>query len=189
MAAVDHANIDRLARQAQSGDRRAYSQIVQTMISPLTALTCRMTGDRQSGLDLVQEVFITGWERIHQFRGESHFASWLYRIAVNKSLNYRAGQSGRGEVAVADLAETLASSAIETNPEQHWQQERLRQDFLRFMATLPEQQRAVFELRFYEQLSFPEIAQILDRALGTVKTHYREAVKKLRDWAVQKGWR
>jgi RNA polymerase sigma-70 factor (ECF subfamily) len=58
-----------------------------------------------------------------------------------------------------------------------------------FMATLPPQQRAIFELRFYKEMSFEEIAGAMERAVGTVKTGYREAVKKLRVYAQEKGWR
>jgi len=65
----------------------------------------------------------------------------------------------------------------------------LRENVLAFMESLPAQQRLVFNLRFYQQLSFEEIAATTGKALGTVKTNYREAVKKLRRVALEKGWR
>ena len=57
------------------------------------------------------------------------------------------------------------------------------------MSTLPVQQRLAFELRFYKELSFKEIAEVSGNAIGTVKTNYREAIKKLREQAIEKGWR
>ena len=88
------------------------------------------------------------------------------------------------ESAVTEPAVSEASS----NPEHLLQRKELAERVRRFMLGLPPQQRAIFELRFYKEMPFEQIARATERALGTVKTGYREAVKKLRTLALEEGW-
>lgn len=190
MAKGNGDNPETLAAMAASGDRDAYGRLVRLLMNRTIALTYRMTGDRQAAQDLAQEAFITAWQRLGQFRGESSFASWLYRIATNLTLNYLKSPA----VARTTSLETVEapqqnSDRSHDDPEHDLRRKELRRSILDFMRTLPDGQRAVFELRFYKQLSFPEISDTTGKALGTVKTHYRQAVIKLRQWARDKGWR
>jgi len=159
-------------------------------MNQIVGLTYRISGDRQTAKDLAQDAFISGWENIRRFRGEARFSSWLYRIANNRALNHLKSKSSQtvplpDEQSVADLG---AVSKI-GNPERDLEQHRLRDEVAAFMAGLPDMQKTVFELRFYQDLSFDEIAQLTGKALGTVKTHYRQAVLKLREYAQQRGLR
>lgn len=173
-----------LAEKARDGDRGAFSEIVRIMMSKLLAHTYRMTGDRDAAIDLAQETMVTAWEQRDSWRGEAGFGSWLYRIATNKTLNYL--DSSRRHQELNQQAPT--SSTISDAPDRAVEREELRRRVLGFMATLPPAQRTVFDLRFYRQLSFDEIARVTERAVGTVKTSYREAVKKLRALALAEGW-
>jgi RNA polymerase sigma-70 factor (ECF subfamily) len=178
--------LERLVDQARAGDRQAFSEIVRRLMSRVTALTYKMTGDRDTALDLAQESFIAAWEKLRTYRGEASFSSWLYRIATNKTLNYL--KSAARQTTVDDLPDR-ADPSDQASPERSIHRKELAASVREFMATLPPQQRAIFELRFYKEMSFEEIARATDRALGTVKTGYREAVKKLRVFARDKGWR
>ncbi len=173
-----------LAEQARSGNRAAFSELVNLLMNPIVALTHKMTGSREAAMDLAQESFISAWQNIGTFRGDAKFESWLYRIAVNKSLHYLNSAANKTS---APLEEAQFESP--STPEQDLSRDELRRNVLTFMRRLPEQQRIVFELRFYKQYQFEEIAEITGKALGTVKTLYREAVKKLRVEATEKGWR
>lgn len=184
MAHGNDDTIRRLAEQARSGNRAAFSELVNLLMNPIVALTHKMTGSREVALDLAQDSFISAWQNIGSFRGDAKFESWLYRIAVNKSLHYLSSAATR---TTAPLEETEIEA--HDSPEQDISRAELRQNVLLFMHQLPEQQRIVFELRFYKQYQFEEIAEITGKALGTVKTLYREAVKKLRITATEKGWR
>jgi len=190
MAKADSAQIDRLADMARDGDRQAFSQIVKMMMNQVTALTYRMTGDRDAGQDLAQDTFVAAWQKLDSFRGEAAFTSWIYRIASNKSLNYlkSAGRKRTESLDKEESGAALEPSHDET-PETNLAREELREQFLEFAKTLPDQQRVVFELRFYQQMSFDEISRVIDKAEGTVKTHYRLAVEKLRKHAQERGWR
>jgi len=185
VAKTDHEDSNLLAQKASRGDRAAFSELVKRHMNAVVALTYRMTGDRDSALDLAQESFVSAWENLSRFRGDAKFESWVYRIAVNKCLNYL---ESRKSVSLDTVPEELLTSSEESAADQLMAREELRQGVLAFMATLPPQQRAVFELRFYRQMSFEEISQATERALGTVKTNYREAVQKLRAYAQSHGW-
>ncbi len=187
MGRTDTEKIDRLVGRAKDGERAAFSELVRLLMNDITALTYKMTGDRDAAFDLAQDSFVSAWEKLGSFRGEARFENWLYRIATNKALNYRS----RVSVSRTDSLdqEGSAESVSSAMPDRIFEQRQLRDNILSFMQTLPPKQRAVFELRFYRQLEFKEIADITGNALGTVKTNYREAVAKLRDFAREKGLR
>lgn len=189
MATEIYDEIEILAQKAKLGDRAAFSRIVRIMMSRIVSLTYRMTSDRESALDLAQDSFVAAWERLSGFRGDAKFSSWLFQIATNKSLNFLNKASTRKNLS---LDETTVieqpSEHATTNPERALEVKLLRDDVLHFMRSLPQMQRVVFELRFYQSMSFGEIAMHTNKAEGTVKTHYRQAVIKLRDLATAKGW-
>ncbi|MBU8932562.1 MAG: sigma-70 family RNA polymerase sigma factor [candidate division Zixibacteria bacterium] len=182
MEKANNETITRLVDQAQHGDQEAFSELVRLKMNDIVALTYRMTGDRETAKDLAQETFITAWEKLSSFRGESAFGSWLYRIATNKTLNLLNRPSSHETQ--LEIEPTTSST-----PESQLARKELQNDIREFMLQLPPGQRVVFDLRFYKQLTFDEISQTTGRAVGTVKTHYRQAVIKLRQWAVEKGWR
>ncbi|MBI5266063.1 MAG: sigma-70 family RNA polymerase sigma factor [candidate division Zixibacteria bacterium] len=178
--------LEPLVLAAKAGDQKAFGEIVRKLMNPVMALTYRMTGDRDVASDLAQETFVTAWEELSHFRGQSSVKSWVWRIAANRSLNYLESLSRRRTHELTNISEDIAAPG---NIHRELEQDELRRGVLAFMSTLPPQQRLVFELRFYQQMSFEEISQAMDRALGTVKTLYREAIGKLRAHAKQSGWR
>ncbi len=182
--------VEFLVRQAKEGNREAFSKLVRLFMKRMTALTYRMTQNRESALDLVQETFLTAWEKLHTYRGEAKFENWLYTIASHKTLNYLKKQSQRQENSWDEVSsDSMVPLTDYADPETQLREKEMREEILRFYQLLPDQQRVVFDLRYYKGLSFDEIAQVTGKALGTVKTHYREAVKKLREYAKQQRWR
>ena len=189
MATEEFDEIEQLAQKAKLGDRAAFSRIVRIMMSRIVSLTYRMTSDRESALDLAQDSFVAAWERLSEFRGDAKFSSWLFQIATNKSLNFLNKASTRKNLSLDETTLTeQPSEHAATNPERALKVKLLRDDVLHFMQSLPQMQRLVFELRFYQELSFGEIARQTNKAEGTVKTHYRQSVIKLRELATAKGW-
>jgi len=188
MAAWDNDVIDRLAGEAKEGEREAFSKIVRMMMQTVVALTYKMTGDREAAKDLAQDTFVAAWSNLADFRGEARFSSWLYRIASNKSLNYLNSAGVRDSQSYDEAMDEQLISSADHNPEKTMVQHELKEKFMEFLATLPPKQRLAFELRFYKELSFEEIAKVTNSALGTVKTNYRQAVAKLKEYATERGW-
>jgi RNA polymerase sigma factor (sigma-70 family) len=190
MGNTDREIVEYLVHRAKEGDKEAFSRLVRLMMKDIVALTYRMTQDRDSSSDLAQETFISAWKSLRSFRNEAKFENWLYRIAANNALNYLKQRTRRPVTSIDSLeTEALASGSSPRNPEQLLQAKEIQKGVLKFMAELPDQQRLVFDLRFYKELTFEEIAEITGKAVGTVKTHYRKAIIKLRTFAERKGWR
>ncbi len=181
--------IEQLAEKARLGDQRAFSELMKAKMNEIVAMTYKMTGDSQAAADLAQETFIAAWKNLGSFRGDSSVSSWLYRIAANKTLNHLKKEK---KYSSFDSVPDVNIQPIDHSPEDPsrlLEKKQLREEMLDFMQTLPTQQRLAFELRFYKQLSFAEIGETTGSALGTVKTNYREAIKKLRKHAIESGWR
>jgi RNA polymerase sigma-70 factor (ECF subfamily) len=188
MVEQDHERIAELVVLAQTGDRNAFSQIVRIMMNDVVALTYRMTGDRDTALDLAQDSFVAAWEKLGGFRRKARFASWMYRIVYNKTLNFL--ERSRRTRSLSEVPEETSRYGTDNqvSPDETLYRHELAERVLRFMESLPPQQRWVFDLRFYKGLTFDEISRVTGRAAGTVKTHFREAVSKLREQAQSEGW-
>jgi len=174
--------VDDLVQQAQAGNRQAFSELVRELMTKITALTYKMTGDRDLAIDLAQDTFVAAWQNLQTFKFEAKFESWLYRIAYNKTLN----EIKRNEKQIHNFE--FENQPSKSNPERELYQRELKQKVISFMQTLPTEQRAVFECKFYKEMPFHEIAEVTGKALGTVKTLYREAIKKLRVEANKQRW-
>ncbi|SYZ74294.1 putative ECF RNA polymerase sigma factor SigW [Candidatus Zixiibacteriota bacterium] len=166
-----------LAIRAQAGDRAAFDQLVRLNKDKMFALTYRMTGERETALDLVQETFLAAFRELPKFRAEADFSSWLYRIASNKTLNFLRRRKIISFISISgsdvpepsyEMADSMADSEMT---------ERIN----RAVAILPPKQKLIFNLRFFDQLPFGEIARILGKSESTVKTNYQKAVEKLRE--------
>jgi len=160
----------------RAGDKRAFDELVNRNKDKMFSLTYRMTGVRETALDMVQETFFTAYKELGKFRGEAAFSSWLYRIAANRVMNHI--RRGR-------LLSFLSLSREETPepsyiPDDAAASGELHREMYQAVAALPPMQKLIFNMRFYEELPFREIASILGRSESTVKTGYQKAVEKLR---------
>lgn len=166
-----------LVRQAQAGDRRAFDKLVAENKDKMFALIYRMTENRETALDLLQDSFLAAYKSLKKFRGDSGFSSWLYRIASNKTLNY----IRRSKIIPFYNIEANTSAEPAYEMTDTIENEALQKSLAAALKMLPSQQKLVFNLRFYEELPFAEIASIMDKSESTVKTHYQKAVEKLRE--------
>ncbi len=140
--------------------------------SPSTS--CSPTADPDSAEDLTQQAFIRGWERLDTFRGESEFAAWLRRIAVNIVLSDRRSRNRRSEQPVDDIDALPAAPLPRPTPA-------VRVDLDRAIARLPQRARAVFVLHDVEGYRHDEIAGLIGIAVGTSKTQLHRARRLLRE--------
>jgi RNA polymerase sigma-70 factor, ECF subfamily len=164
-----------LVRAAASGERPAFAELVRRHQARVRGLLLRLCSDRTLSDDLAQEVFLRAYRGLVGFEGRSSFGTWLYRIAYNIYLNHRTRSKQWGalpedyEVAAAAPEDALSPPRSD-----------LRRDLRAAIDTLPERYRAVVVLYYLQEIPYPEIAEILEIPLGTVKTHLHRAKKVLR---------
>jgi RNA polymerase sigma-70 factor (ECF subfamily) len=153
-------------RLAQDGDAAAFERLYRSQSGRIHALALRLTGNRESALDLTQDAFVRAWERLGSFRGESAFGSWLHRLTVNVYLNQaRADSRRRNRVDTfedGDEGESVATD--ESDPGE-------RLDLESAIAKLPRNARVAFVLHEIEGFSHDEIAATLGIAAPTVRSH------------------
>lgn len=165
----------KLLARATAGDRTAFTELVRRHQGRVRSLLLRLCADRTLADDLAQEVFLRAFRGLVGFQGRSAFGTWVYRIAYNVFLNNRA----RSHRHVA-LPEDYDVRAAAPDDAMSAGRADLRRDLEGAIDQLPERYRAVVVLYYVHEVSYPEIAEILDLPLGTVKTHLHRAKRMLR---------
>ena len=156
------------------GEREAFGRLVERYQRPIYRLCYRYTGNHEDANDMAQEAFLRAYRAIGRFRGESAFATWLYRIAVNACLNFRAARRPPADELPEDLPDPAPPSMERLA--QLERERRVRDAVIR----LPEKQRATIILKVYEELTHEEVAAVLGASVGTVKANLFHALRNLR---------
>lgn len=158
-----------LAARARDGDRAAFEQLYRRHVGRLHAVCLRITADRGAAEECTQDAFVRAWDALDRFRGDSSFATWLTRIAINVALQRLKLERRHLRLVQPGDAELLESHAApDTAPEAGIDMEML-------IATLPPAARAVFVLHTVEGYSHEEIAGMTGIAEGTCKAHVHRA--------------
>ena len=169
----DHDRVREDIRLAQRGDMAAFERLHRTHAGRVTALCLRLTGDRGQAEELMQDVFVKAWQKLDAFRGESAFASWLYRIAVNAFLlGARGDTRRRARVETVEEPEALPAAALTSDVGD-------RIDLERAIALLPEGARMAFVLHDVEGYKHEEIAAMAGIAAATVRAQLHRARRLL----------
>lgn len=169
-----------LVRRFKAGDETAFNEIVRRYQEKLYSVALGMVGDHDDAADLSQDAFVKAYRGLPKFREGSALYTWLYRVVVNLSINHLRARGVRNAISLDSLVEALASK--DRAPDEALEDKDLDEAIRKAVQRLPAQQKAVFVLRQYEQMSHEEIAQTLGRSVGAVKANYFHAVKKLQAW-------
>lgn len=161
------------ARRAEAFDR-----MVGCYLRPLCACVQRLVVVREDAEDVVQETFVRAWDALDGFRGDDEeLRAWLYRIATNRALTLLRRRKRSLFESLDSVSRTLAARVGEFCPEDADRTlVALQQEILR----LPTQQRLVFNLRYYDELSYEQIARILGRRAETCRVNYHLAAERLK---------
>ena len=183
----DQNNIDQqLIERIQRGDKNAFNLLVRKYQHKVVSLVSRYVNNPGDIPDVAQEAFIKAYRAIPDFRGESAFYTWLYRIAVNTAKNYIVAQGRRPPDMDVDSQDAETYEGAESlhevaNPENLMLSDEIRAEVASALASLPEDLRTAITLREIEGLSYEEIAEVMECPVGTVRSRIfraREAIDK-----------
>ncbi len=190
-----------LVERVQSGDREAFGLLVGKYQRKLLRLVMRLVRDPAEAEDVTQEAFIKAYRALPNFRGESAFYTWLYRIGVNTAKNWLVAH-GRRMPTMSEIADDETEGIEETvllrddeTPDRVLMSRQIGETVNAAMEALPEDLRTAISLREIEGLSYEEIAQVMDCPIGTVRSRIfraREAIaarlRPLLDTAPDRRW-
>lgn len=199
---VGNREIDQeLVERAQRGDKRAFGMLVEKYQRKLGRLLSRMIRDQAEVEDVVQEAFIKAYRALPNFRGESAFYTWLYRIGINTAKNYLVAMGRRpqviNEIEIEDAENFEDGNELRTmdTPETELMGKEIAKTVNDTVASLPEELRTAITLREIEGLSYEEIATLMNCPIGTVRSRIfraretiAEKLRPLLDTPQDKRW-
>ena len=169
-----------LVQEVRNGKRQAYTELMQRYQQRVYWVARRIVGDHAEADDVVQETFIKAYLALGEFRGDSGFFTWVYRIAVNLALNSVRKRQVMNFLRDSELLSRILPSSDDPSAEVELQETEAA--LRRAIASLPEKQKAVFVLRYHEELSYHEIARILNTSIGGLKANYFHALRKVQEY-------
>jgi len=141
----------------------------------------KMVIDHDDADDLVQEIFIKIWKNLDKFREESKLYTWIYTIASNECLNFLKKKRNRYFLPIVDVSaelnQKLEQSAYISGDE-------VQNKLQKALLTLPDKQRMVFNMKYYDEMKYDEIAEITNTSIGSLKASYHHAVKKIKEFLI-----
>lgn len=173
-----------LVERVQNGDNKAFDLLVRKYQHKVISLVSRYVNDHAEALDISQEAFIKAWRALPNFRGDSQFYTWIYRIAVNTAKNYLVSR-GRRPTAYASDVDDQEDQMLQgkmkdvDTPEALALTDEIRDTVLAAIDALPEDLRTAIVLREIEGMSYDEIADVMECPIGTVRSRLfraREAI-------------
>jgi len=168
-----------IVERALTGDAEAFGELVRRWERRIFALTYGMLGREEDARDATQETFLAAFRNLRGFRGEAKVSSWLHRIAVNQCITRQRRSKIRSESALEDDHETRFAMPVTYSPAHVAEGRQETAAVRRAINSLPIELRQVVVMKEFEELTFREIADVLDLPLSTVKSRLYTALKQL----------
>lgn len=173
----DPGLIERLRDPAMC--REAFGEVISRYSEPLYWLIRRMVNSHDDASDLLQNTFMKAWQALDNFRGDAKLSTWLYKIAVNESITHLDKERRRAGVSLDYEASALAH-IIEAD---EWiDGDALSLKLRKAIAMLPEKQRLVFNMKYFDEMKYEQMSEILGTSVGALKASYHLAVKKIEQY-------
>ena len=181
---LSSADDEALVRAAQKGDMRAFEELVARHRDKIFARAYSMMRNEDEALDLSQEAWVKGWQRLKQFHGESSFATWLTRIVINLCLDQLRKRKRQQAESIEELSEESGGverlmPVVTVNPTERLERAELRQRIDQALAQLSHEHRTVLVLHEFEEMEYKQIAKTMDCSIGTVMSRLFYARRKL----------
>lgn len=129
--------------------------------------------------DVLQNTFLKVWRNIDNFREESSLFTWLYRIATNESITFLNSKKRKNMLSLNDVTDYLMEN-LTSDP--YFEGDRMQMELQKAILQLPEKQRIVFNLKYFEEMKYEDMAHVLDTSVGALKASYHHAVKKVEEY-------
>lgn len=188
--AGDSINIDsddlEIIESFKKGNEQAFNALVNKYQKKVYWIVRKMVIDHDEANDITQDIFIKIYSSLHDFRGDSKFFTYIYKISVNFCLNHLSKKKRTTNKQVDIEDETLEIKSDEMATDEHFDDKRKQKLLKEAIESLEGQQRAVFNMRFYDNLSYEEIATMLNKSVGGMKANYFHAVKKIENYIKSK---
>ena len=156
--------------------RNAFGEVIRTYTEPLYWQIRRMVQSHDDTNDLLQNTFMKAWSSIENFRGDARLSTWLYKIAINESITFLERERKRLSISLDDQEASLART-IEAD--EYFDGDALQLKLRKAIATLPEKQRLVFNMKYFDDMKYEDMSNILGTSVGALKASYHLAVKKI----------
>jgi RNA polymerase sigma factor (sigma-70 family) len=182
---AERARAADLVTRAREGDLGAYDQLIQIFQERIYATTYNMTSNHEDAHDLTQEAFIKAYRSLHTFKGQASFYTWVYRIAVNRTINFLKKRNRRVNLSLNDMDSNvennpeLVSLISERTPRRDVNLQELQEKLNEAMQRLSESHRLVVTLHDIQGLSHDEIGKIVNCNTGTVRSRLFYARQQL----------
>ena len=158
---------------------RSFTLIIKKYQEKLYWHIRRMVVSHDDANDVLQNMFIKVWNALENFREDSQLYTWLYRIATNESLTFLEQQKKRASVSLSDVESGLSNRL---KADKHFDANKLEWKLQVAIQQLPEKQRVVFNLRYYDEMPYEKMSKVLETSEGALKASYHHAVKKIEDF-------
>jgi RNA polymerase sigma-70 factor (ECF subfamily) len=186
MTEKDHSSEEdrALVRAAQKGDMGAFEELVARHRDKIYARAYSMMRNEEEAIDLSQEAWVKGWQRLVQFQGESSFGTWMTRIVINLCLDQLRKQKRQRTDSIEEMNEESGGverqmPVVTINPTAGLERGELRQRIDRALGQLSHEHRTVLVLHEFEELEYKEIAKVMDCSIGTVMSRLFYARRKM----------
>lgn len=173
----DRVLIERLRTPGEA--REAFNGVIRAYSEPLYWQIRRLVQDHDDTNDLLQNTFIKAWSSLENFRGDAKLSTWLYKIAINESLTFLARERRRGHLSLDDQQNLLAAT-IEADT--YFDGDAAQMLLRKAIASLPEKQRLVFNLKYFDEMKYEDMSAILGTSVGALKASYHLATKKIEQY-------
>ena len=156
---------------------RAFEEIVNHYSQPLYWQIRRLVVEHEDADDVLQNTFIKAWTNISSFRGESKLSTWLYKITYNESLTFL--NHKREQLSIDDL-NSMVTETLESDP--YFDGDETQLMLQEAINSLPDKQKAVFNMKYFEEMKYEEMSQITGTSVGALKASFHLAVKKIEEY-------
>lgn len=175
--ATDEATPQLIARLRDPATcRQAFGEVIKLYGTRLYWQIRRMVQTHEDADDILQNTFLKAWSNIENFRGDAKLKTWLYKIAINESLTFLEKERKRCNISLEDESSMIINLIA---ADKYVDGDELALELRKVIATLPEKQRLVFNMKYFDDMKYEQMSEILGTSVGALKASYHLAVKKI----------